>query len=284
MSESDAHPRPRGILTPTDREFLRGDTEDYSKQQKRDRRRKIRERVYHALLDFALLWMFLEPRDVALIFDAPEDAIDTTLRKAVQDMVAFAVLGMVTIGDNRPLRIGAGLLQAATAAGGFPLEFTLRYPESYSEQVRWNKTASEADDTVQRDAADVDSDDALIDELFPESDWISSRFAVSTPSHKQEMGGFTELNYLAREHVLLGDDETELEDIAETIETSLDDPDAESVSSLVERLKMERQLVEQLRPERHVFSYPMAIDSETGDIIWAGDLEEYPWYEDHILK
>lgn len=64
--------RPRGLLTPTDREYLLGgsDIEEKS-QQERNRRAAIRERLYHGLLDFVLL-NYMENRDRASVFTAEE--------------------------------------------------------------------------------------------------------------------------------------------------------------------------------------------------------------------
>jgi hypothetical protein len=60
--------RERGILSKTDREFLRGQNQDISDQAKRDSRYRIRNRVEDALLDFRVLEDHLAPNDRELIF------------------------------------------------------------------------------------------------------------------------------------------------------------------------------------------------------------------------
>jgi len=53
--------RPRGILSPTDREYLCGHKEYAQPQTDANRRQAIRERVVNGLEDFALLSVLLEP-------------------------------------------------------------------------------------------------------------------------------------------------------------------------------------------------------------------------------
>jgi hypothetical protein len=59
--------RGRGILTETDRKYLLGEVEYDDKQQQRNRRRYIRERVRNGIIDFILLNK-LEDRDREQIF------------------------------------------------------------------------------------------------------------------------------------------------------------------------------------------------------------------------
>lgn len=68
---SDSNDRPRGILTPADRELLRGDVEYRHKQQYTDRRRQIRERIANGLLDFSFIQYLLQDRDRKRIFQDP---------------------------------------------------------------------------------------------------------------------------------------------------------------------------------------------------------------------
>jgi len=53
--------RPRGILSPTDREYLYGQKEYAQPQTDANRRQAIRERVVNGLKDFELLSLLLEP-------------------------------------------------------------------------------------------------------------------------------------------------------------------------------------------------------------------------------
>lgn len=60
MSADD---RPRGILSPEDRAFLRGEAEFEHEASARNARKRIRERVRHGLADFGLLFEHMERRD-----------------------------------------------------------------------------------------------------------------------------------------------------------------------------------------------------------------------------
>lgn len=58
--------RPRGIFTPTDREFITGEKEYDNKQSERDARYRIRERAYNGLLDLKLVFS-LDDKDLELV-------------------------------------------------------------------------------------------------------------------------------------------------------------------------------------------------------------------------
>lgn len=60
--------RPPALLTPSQRDFLRGDKEFESDQSAVNARYKIRQRLQNGLLDFALLGKHLDPRDREQIF------------------------------------------------------------------------------------------------------------------------------------------------------------------------------------------------------------------------
>lgn len=55
--------RERGILTPSDREFLLERKTDYTEHSKKQKRNRIRRRVRNAILDFTILFEHLEDRD-----------------------------------------------------------------------------------------------------------------------------------------------------------------------------------------------------------------------------
>lgn len=65
MNDTD---RDRGILTPADRAYLRGDRTYASEQSERNARARIRDRVYDAVLDFEPLVEGLSERDRELVF------------------------------------------------------------------------------------------------------------------------------------------------------------------------------------------------------------------------
>lgn len=88
MTDDD---RDRGILTPADRAFLRGETRLRSEQSAYDARYRIRSRLRNAVYDLALLFEQLEPRDRERVFAEEE------LDDALVDALAFLYLG---VGDG----------------------------------------------------------------------------------------------------------------------------------------------------------------------------------------
>jgi hypothetical protein len=71
--EADEHEsereRERGVLSPADRAYLRGESDLASVQSERNTRARIRERVYDAVLDFELLVEYLSETDRTLVFE-----------------------------------------------------------------------------------------------------------------------------------------------------------------------------------------------------------------------
>ena len=100
--------RPRGILSPTDREYLCGLKEYAQPQTDANRRQAIRERVGNGLKDFLLLSQLLEPAEREKVFEelGPEETDDV-----LSAMFAFAYLGLN--GDQPRLKacIERGILQ-----------------------------------------------------------------------------------------------------------------------------------------------------------------------------
>ncbi|MFC5135597.1 MULTISPECIES: hypothetical protein [Haloferacaceae] len=92
-SESLIHPvdRPRGILSPTDREYLCG-MKDYSHDQTElNRRQAIRERTIEGIRDFNLLWLLLEQTE----WEKVMEAFDTEeLNTAFSSILAFMFIGI----------------------------------------------------------------------------------------------------------------------------------------------------------------------------------------------
>lgn len=89
--------RPRGILTPADREFLLG-LKDYNhKQQYSNRRKDIRERTANGLLDFSLLQYSLRDRDRKRIFQNPAEEAgveEVQFQDSIQSMLYWTYLGL----------------------------------------------------------------------------------------------------------------------------------------------------------------------------------------------
>lgn len=104
--------RPRGMLSPTDRDYLCGLKEYAQPQTDANRRQDIRERVENGLKDFALLWMFLERDEREKVFDElGEDGTD----EVIASMIAFAYLGIDQDTTRLEECIERGVLAAANA-------------------------------------------------------------------------------------------------------------------------------------------------------------------------
>ena len=89
--------RPRGFLTPADREFLIGLKEYDHKQQYSNRRQDIRERTANALLDFSLLQYSLRDRDRKRIFQSPAEEAgveEVQFQESIQSMLYWTYLGL----------------------------------------------------------------------------------------------------------------------------------------------------------------------------------------------
>ena len=106
--------RPRGILTQADRQYLVGEKE-LSTQAVRNTRRRIRNRVTHAIQDFSVLWACLPEDDLELIFGLKDDAESQFMRRSIQDMMAFAILALWENDDYYPPRLKYAIQQAAFA-------------------------------------------------------------------------------------------------------------------------------------------------------------------------
>jgi hypothetical protein len=87
MSENEAE-RDRGILTPTDREFLRGEKKYPDKQTTAHRRADIRQRLHNSILDISLI-----------LDELPED----DLRKAIEKKRVTAKAPLTVHGET-PIR------------------------------------------------------------------------------------------------------------------------------------------------------------------------------------
>ncbi|MFC4438947.1 MULTISPECIES: hypothetical protein [Natrialbaceae] len=93
--------RPRGILTPSDRDFLLGRKTDYTDHSKKQKRNRIRRRVRNAILDFSILFEYMEERDRNTVFD-PDDEDRDDYTQGITDTLAFLHLG--TMGYYTPFK------------------------------------------------------------------------------------------------------------------------------------------------------------------------------------
>lgn len=90
--------RPRGILSPADREFLLGETEMNHEQSRRNAEARIRERVTNAVLDFYLLVHHLKEKDRRQIFEKSID--DDAFVEGLMAMVSFVYAGLDETGTD----------------------------------------------------------------------------------------------------------------------------------------------------------------------------------------
>lgn len=111
--------RPRGVFTPTDRQFLSGFKEYEHRQSATNRRQGIRERTEHALRDFRLL-EWVDSNERAKIFDSIPPG---ELHDSVAHLIAFLYRGLD--GEVNPIEqmIRSGIYMGAqqtTAADSRP--------------------------------------------------------------------------------------------------------------------------------------------------------------------
>jgi hypothetical protein len=87
MSNED-DTRGRGFLTPTDREYLRGEIDYENQETDAHRRRDIRDRTKNSIRDFKLLFRELEEQEREKIFT------DIDIRVEITFVLAFLCLGL----------------------------------------------------------------------------------------------------------------------------------------------------------------------------------------------
>lgn len=110
----DHEQRTRGILSPADREYLRGE-KNLSSGAERNTRQRIRERVQEGLADFHLLWNLLPDRDLEQIFYPEDRDRRQDIRSSSHQAFAFLLLGLWTNRDPHPGRLEDAVKQAAYA-------------------------------------------------------------------------------------------------------------------------------------------------------------------------
>lgn len=89
--------RERGILSPADRAYLRGEADLSSVQSERNARARIRDRVHAGLYDFELLVECLSDRDRELVFEGRLNREGTAAFDALVSALAFLYRG---VGDT----------------------------------------------------------------------------------------------------------------------------------------------------------------------------------------
>jgi hypothetical protein len=105
--------RDRGILSPADRAYLRGETELASVQSERNTRARIRNRIYDGVLDCELLVEHLSERDRELVFEERfEEMNGTEAFDALVSAMAFCYRGI----DDTSLSFETVLREAVNVA------------------------------------------------------------------------------------------------------------------------------------------------------------------------
>ncbi|MFP8958574.1 hypothetical protein ACLI4Y_17830 [Natrialbaceae archaeon A-CW3] len=109
--------RERGILTPSDREFLLERKTDYTDHSKKQKRNRIRRRIRNAILDFSIIFDHLDDRDRETVFD-PEDEERDAYTQGIVDMLALLHLG--TMGYSTPFKdmLSQGVYKAEQELAG----------------------------------------------------------------------------------------------------------------------------------------------------------------------
>jgi hypothetical protein len=103
--------RPRGILSPADRQYLVGEKE-LSQGAERNTRQRIRERIQNSLFDARLLWEFLPENDLEQIF-YPDDTDERhRIRSSSQYALSFLFLGLWLNRDPHQERLEDAITQA----------------------------------------------------------------------------------------------------------------------------------------------------------------------------
>lgn len=93
---SQKEDRPRGILTPSDRDLLRGEIEYENRRQYSNRYKDIRQRIANGLLDFNILRYTLRDRDRKRIFHNPANEASTSsplFYESIKSLLYWVYLG-----------------------------------------------------------------------------------------------------------------------------------------------------------------------------------------------
>ncbi len=123
--------RKNAMLTTEDRRWLTGEKRyegEHAKQQRYQRRRDIRERVYNSILDFSILFEYLEQDEREKLFGTPgakQEPIDDDPEFAdgIRDALAFllystGITSIMGAGKNGPDPIADWLLTEALHRAG----------------------------------------------------------------------------------------------------------------------------------------------------------------------
>lgn len=137
--------RERGILSPADRAYLRGETELASKQSKRNARARIRNRIRNGIFDLELLVEHLEERDRELLFAEQFEEMDGTAAfDALVSAMAFLYRGIddTSLAFETVLREGINVAEAEDDRAA-TVELDLTYQSRNADQLRHKLKAGE---------------------------------------------------------------------------------------------------------------------------------------------
>lgn len=171
MSEPSS--RGRGMLSPADREFLRGDRDLSSVQAERNARTRIRTRIYDALRDFEVLVEHLDERDSDLVFGKrASDGDGTEAFDAFVSTVAFLYRGLdhTDLDFETVLREGINLAEAPddrAATVDFDVTYHALDADHLREKVEAGKSLSLTEIAYLYESDDVPPDELA--DLFGES-------------------------------------------------------------------------------------------------------------------
>lgn len=130
--------RARGVLSPADRDFLRGIAALGSVQSERNARARIRDRIFDATLDFELLVEHLSDHDRELVYGKRFDALDgTDAFDALVSMLAFCyqAVGETNLDFETVLTEGINVAEATNERAA-SIDFDVTYQSLTTDQLR----------------------------------------------------------------------------------------------------------------------------------------------------
>lgn len=104
--------RPRGVFSPTDREYLFGLKEYTHPQSEANREQSIRERIQNALLDFRLIWALVDPDEREKTLDEMDQE---DLNQGIESIITFAYFALDKNLTELERRIERGVLAGANS-------------------------------------------------------------------------------------------------------------------------------------------------------------------------
>ena len=146
---SDETDRPRGILTPENRQFLRGEREHISQGSKYNQRARIHERLAQAILDFPLIFDRLPPVDRKRAFSDLDEAGSVTSIAAAISVLYEASKHMDTAFEI-PVELGIRQAERARIDEDEPLAPAIDVEVEPFKIVRRSRREPIVDDVVEK--------------------------------------------------------------------------------------------------------------------------------------